>query len=142
MSALEHPSPDHHGRRDAEPGVGDGFLRLAKAAAERAARAAERARRAGIRLQRLRAGLPPARRGSLGPVPVPLRAALDHSVTYQVLIAVHERAASQFEACVARGFGDVAHHAERAAWHRAAAGRAREARAAWAASYRPAGPSS
>ncbi|GAA2907051.1 hypothetical protein GCM10020220_115340 [Nonomuraea rubra] len=60
MSALEHPSPDHHGRRDAGPGAGDGFLRLAKAAAERAARAAERARRAGIRLQRLRAGLPPA----------------------------------------------------------------------------------
>ncbi|MFC7111568.1 hypothetical protein ACFQQB_70970 [Nonomuraea rubra] len=42
MSALEHPSPDHHGRRDAGPGAGDGFLRLAKAAAERAARAAER----------------------------------------------------------------------------------------------------
>ncbi|MEV0999100.1 hypothetical protein [Nonomuraea sp. NPDC050202] len=140
MSALDRPSSQHHGRRDMEPGGSDGFLRLAKAAAERAARAGERARRAGIRLQRLRAGLPRADHDSLGPVPVPLRAALDQSVAYQVLATVHERAARHFESCAERGSGDVAHHRERAAWHSGAAERARKARAAWAASYRVAGP--
>ncbi|MFD0473082.1 hypothetical protein ACFQ0B_36025 [Nonomuraea thailandensis] len=86
-------------------------------------------------MRHLRAGLPPARLGS-GPVPVPLRAELDRSLSYHVLIAVHERAARHFEALAERGFGDTARHRERAAWHGAAASRAREAGAAWAASFR------
>ncbi|MGW4799283.1 hypothetical protein ACWEPC_43395 [Nonomuraea sp. NPDC004297] len=142
MSASEHPPPDGHGRRGGEPSLGDGFRRLAKAAGEQAARAAERARRANARLRRLRTGLPDA---IDAPVPRPLRAALDHALSYQVLAGVHEQAAGHFLARAARGVGDVEGCHERAAWHNDAADRARRAGLAWAKGARsgtghPSGP--
>ncbi|GAA2207835.1 hypothetical protein GCM10009850_032930 [Nonomuraea monospora] len=140
MSALEHPPLDDPRRPDMEPGLSDGFLRLAKAAGERAARAAERARRAGLRLERLRTGLPYVHHDADRPVPVPIRAALDHALAYQVLVAVHEQAVRRYRARAERAAGDAGVNAEifreRAAWHSAAAEQARIARAAWVSSRR------
>ncbi|TYB70237.1 hypothetical protein FXF51_04030 [Nonomuraea sp. PA05] len=136
MSALEHPPLDDRHRSETEPCLREGFLRLAKAAGERAARAAERARRAGLRLERLRTGQPYAHPDAGRPVSTPIRATLDHSLSYQVLIAVHEQAVRLCRERAERGNGDLEHFRERAAWHLAAAERARTARAAWVSAYR------